>query len=366
MKILLSAYACEPNKGSEPEVGWRWAITLCKKGNEVYVVTRKNNKINIEKYIKKNKIKNLNFIYFDFPNWLLKLIKGKSNPNAYLHMLLWQVAIFFIIKSRIKISSFDLIHHVTYVNYRLPSFLCLLRIPFIFGPIAGGDTIPPQLKNNFSIRGKIREFLREVHISLSKYSPLINLTLRNSTKIFTNSTDTKKKIPTKFHKKTKVILAIASDNRGKKKYKIKKNYKTFNICYAGNLIDIKGVNILIKTFIKITKKNKNVILNIVGEGNQKKLIESISRKHQVQNQIKWYGQVKQTKLFKIFKKSNLLFFPALRDSGGMVILEAMSNGLPSAVLNIGGPGQIVDNKCGIRVNVKNKSEEVIIDEFQKK
>ena len=32
----------------------------------------------------------------------------------------------------------------------------------------------------------------------------------------------------------------------------------------------------------------------------------------------------------------------------MVILEAMSNGLPSAVLNIGGPGQIIDNKCGIR------------------
>ena len=25
MKILLSAYACEPNTGSEPNVGWNWA-----------------------------------------------------------------------------------------------------------------------------------------------------------------------------------------------------------------------------------------------------------------------------------------------------------------------------------------------------
>ena len=24
-KILLSAYACEPNKGSEPGVGWEWS-----------------------------------------------------------------------------------------------------------------------------------------------------------------------------------------------------------------------------------------------------------------------------------------------------------------------------------------------------
>ena len=45
MKILLSAYACEPNKGSEPEVGWKWAINLVKAGHEVYVVTRLNNKI---------------------------------------------------------------------------------------------------------------------------------------------------------------------------------------------------------------------------------------------------------------------------------------------------------------------------------
>ena len=53
MRILLSAYACEPNKGSEPEVGWKWAITLSKKGNEVYVITRKNNKNNIENFLKK-------------------------------------------------------------------------------------------------------------------------------------------------------------------------------------------------------------------------------------------------------------------------------------------------------------------------
>ena len=30
LKILLSAYACEPNKGSEPEIGWQWVINLSK------------------------------------------------------------------------------------------------------------------------------------------------------------------------------------------------------------------------------------------------------------------------------------------------------------------------------------------------
>jgi hypothetical protein len=26
LKLLVSAYACEPNKGSEPGTGWRWAL----------------------------------------------------------------------------------------------------------------------------------------------------------------------------------------------------------------------------------------------------------------------------------------------------------------------------------------------------
>ena len=55
LKILLSAYACEPNKGSEPEVGWKWATTLCRLGHEVHVVTKSNNKQNIEQYLKKAK-----------------------------------------------------------------------------------------------------------------------------------------------------------------------------------------------------------------------------------------------------------------------------------------------------------------------
>ena len=39
-KVLLSAYACEPNKGSEPGVGWNWAKHLAEK-YEIYVITRK-------------------------------------------------------------------------------------------------------------------------------------------------------------------------------------------------------------------------------------------------------------------------------------------------------------------------------------
>ena len=40
--ILVSAYACEPLKGSEQGVGWNWVLQLAKKNN-VHVITRANN-----------------------------------------------------------------------------------------------------------------------------------------------------------------------------------------------------------------------------------------------------------------------------------------------------------------------------------
>ena len=55
MKILISAYACEPDNGSEPAAGWNWVCELSKKGHQLYVITRENNKSSIKSYLKKIK-----------------------------------------------------------------------------------------------------------------------------------------------------------------------------------------------------------------------------------------------------------------------------------------------------------------------
>ena len=131
-KILLSAYACEPNKGSEPNVGWKWATELLLQGHEVYVITRSNNKFIIESEIKKKKFKGINFIYYDLPKLIIKIIKGKSNKFSYLYFYLWQIGIYFKLRDFVKKIKFDYIHHVTFVSYRFPSFLCLYDIVGFF------------------------------------------------------------------------------------------------------------------------------------------------------------------------------------------------------------------------------------------
>lgn len=360
MNILLSAYACEPFRGSEPAVGWNWAQELSKQGHKVYVVTRKNNESNINKYFK-NKSKKIEFIYYDLPNLFIKLFsrKGKSNPLAFLYFFFWQIGIYFAIKPYIKQIKFDYIHHVTFVSLRYPIFLCHLNVPFLLGPVAGGDKIPIKLRKKFFLKNKLFEYLRDWINYLIKISPLHTNMYRNSKKIFYNSNETKELIPKKFHHKSKKILAISIDENeiSKKPQEIK---KIINICYVGRLEQLKGIDILIDTFYLIKSKNKNVNFNIVGSGPHDFQIKKKINNLKLGKDIKWQKYMPRIKLLRFYKQNNFLIFPSLRDSGGMVLLEAMSKGTVVAGLNIGGPNVIINKNIGIKIDVKNYSYNQII------
>lgn len=117
MKILLAAYACEPNNGSEPEVGWQMALQIAKamQNDEVFVITKKNNQEIIEK---ENYPENLKFYFYELPQWLSFWKKKQRGVRTYYY--LWMIgAALYIKKQNIP---FKIIHHITFVNDWLPSF----------------------------------------------------------------------------------------------------------------------------------------------------------------------------------------------------------------------------------------------------
>ena len=81
--ILISAFSCLPNRGSEPGVGWNWALQAAKTQN-VYVITRRKCKSKIEEEIPKELKESLRFIYCDSS----KKLRGISIYLEYLH---WQL-----------------------------------------------------------------------------------------------------------------------------------------------------------------------------------------------------------------------------------------------------------------------------------
>ena len=68
MRVLLSAYSCQPGKGSEPGIGWNWAMQIAR-FHEVWVLTRAANRQAVEAALRANGPANLRFAYYDLPRW---------------------------------------------------------------------------------------------------------------------------------------------------------------------------------------------------------------------------------------------------------------------------------------------------------
>src|SRR5438552_9256700 len=89
LKVLISAYACEPNKGSEPEVGWQWALQMAR-FHDVMVLTRANNRAPIEQALESLRGQQPlpQFVYHDGNGFLLKWKRRLRTIKLY--YVLWQ------------------------------------------------------------------------------------------------------------------------------------------------------------------------------------------------------------------------------------------------------------------------------------
>lgn len=361
MNILLSAYACEPNKGSEPGVGWDWAYEISKK-HKVWILTRDNNEENINKYLNNNpkmKNDNLNFVYIGLPKWLTFWKKGRRGMRIF--YFLWQ-------KKAIKVASklheknkFDLVHHLTFVSYTQPTYMYKLGIPFIWGPIGGADNIPKELKIDMTFKELILERVRKISQKIILFMPFTKNALKYSNLILATTESTKQALPLKYHNKIKIMPAIGV-NKVEQKNIIKQN-KKFKIIMAGRMVYLKGFDLGITAFIKIANSCPDAELYILGDGPQKEKLKNISGDY-LNNRIFFVESIPHDEIFDFYKDFDLYICMALRDSGCMTMLEAMSVGIPALCLASGGPEVL---SRGIPyLQIKPDCNDKVINELAKK
>jgi glycosyltransferase involved in cell wall biosynthesis len=68
-------------------------------------------------------------------------------------------------------------------------------------------------------------------------------------------------------------------------------------------------------------------------------------------------------MHQVYAQHDVLLFPALHDSGGMVALEAMRHGLPVVCLKLGGPSALVSDDCGRVVDPEGKGSAEVAEKL---
>jgi len=142
------------------------------------------------------------------------------------------------------------------------------------------------------------------------------------------------------------------------------NLEKITLIFVGRLAEEKNPYIPILTVKKLKEKGYNVNLNLVGDGKLKAKMEELIQKSGLNENVKMFGWIKdRRKLFEILKGSDILVFTSKPGEGlGLVILEAMSQGLPVIATKCGGPEEVIED--GINGYLVNYStDEDIVNQF---
>lgn len=120
----------------------------------------------------------------------------------------------------------------------------------------------------------------------------------------------------------------------------------FNILYLANLQESKGFLILLEIVNGLKKNNVDFIMNVVGDFRDK-LTEEKTKKYIHVNSLEKYiilnGSKYGNEKKKYFEDANLFLYPTRNDAFPLVILEALSFGLPVIATDEGAISEIINN-----------------------
>jgi len=342
MKVLISAYACEPGRGSEPGVGWNWAVQASRH-HEVWVLTRANNRHAIENVMVRSPNANLHFIYHDLPRWVRWWKRGNRGIHAY--YLLWQLTGIRVARREHAIQRFDIGHHITLVTYRYPSLLAWLDLPFIWGPVAGAEAAPLAFYSTYGVKGALQQALRSVSNIATRLDPLVRRTRRRAALVLAATHETSQAlhgapivpaVGTWLTMRSNAVHAPSDSG-------------CIRLLYVGNLLWLKGLQLALPAIRRCVDAGVSVQFTIVGDGPERGALQDMCSGLGLDNVVEFRGSVPHAEVLKLYPQYDALLFPSMRDSGGFAILEAMEAQLPVICLAIGGPAEIVSDKSGIRI-----------------
>jgi glycosyltransferase involved in cell wall biosynthesis len=353
-KILLSCYACEPDCGSEPGVGWNWAMAMSEKF-DVVVLTRSNNKSVIEQALLGKPAMSLLFIYYDLPSWVLKL-KKKGVINASAYYLMWQMGVRKVMGQ--TIDEYAIVHHMTFNMFLCPGYWRPKKSKLILGPLGGGSCVPKAYLALFGNKAWVQK-LRAGIVSHWRWMPYLKGSLDRASTILCANEDTYNLLNSAYPDKCKIHLETGIDPPSN--VMIREPHKdAFEFIQIGGIEARKGwrLSLMAVAQLKAKSKVKPFKLRFVGSGPEYAKAKHLAQDLGVDDLVCFHGKKSLAETLEILEQSDTLLFPSVRDTSGNVVLEAMSRSIPVICLDHQGAKEMTSNKCAIQITPSEIKETV--------
>ena len=355
-KILISAYACQPDRGSEQGMGWNWVIRLAQH-HDVWLLTEQGYVSAISKYLNDHPELVVNLHVTGVPRkrygeWLWSHL-------YYLSYRSWQWKAYKKAIELDKTNKFDLVHQLNMIGYREPGYLWMLPTPFVWGPVGGHAQMPWRYLWFLGLKGAwyygLRNILnwiqmrvdRRVHKAMSKADKIISATYEDQAAIKRN------------YGRSSVLINEQgiSGARRKRSSSSGSREAVLRVVWCGLFLERKALPIGLYA-IRDASPRVAIEFHIIGSGRCNDSWRKLAIRIGIDELCVWHGEQSHKDTMDIMGGCDVLMFTSLQEGTPAVVTEAIELGLPVICHDKCGFGTIVDSSCGIKILVHSPADSI--------
>lgn len=359
LKILISAYACSPYRGSEPGVGWGFVAALAEQHNLWVIVEEEKFRTDIERYLVDNPSfsQSVRFVYLKKQR--NRLLRKIWPPSYYWYYRRWHEEAFELARALHQEVGFDIAHQLTMVGFREPGYLWKLGIPFVWGPVGGMGLFPWR-------------FLPLV----GGYGALYYLgyNLFNAWQM-------------RFSRRPKLaakaagvglIMATPENQAGAKRYwgcpstlisevglppspplqpGRRQTGEPLRLVWTGLHTPGKALNLALAALATLPQE-LSWELHVLGKGARTSRWQRMAQASGLAERCRFHGWLPRDDALRIMAAGHVMLITSLRDLTSTVTIEALAMGLPIICLDHCGFAGVVDDTCGIKVPLRTPAAAV--------
>ncbi|SDP31176.1 Glycosyltransferase involved in cell wall bisynthesis [Mucilaginibacter sp. OK268] len=357
-KILISAYAISPFRGSEYGAAWN-TVTHLASQHEVWVVYGMSDNFmgdtqTMKKYVEETPLASVQFIEVQ-PGRLAKAItlldKAGLGWFFYFAYYLWQKKALSVAREVLKTVDIDVVHQLGPIGYREPGFLWKLNKPTVWGPIGGMNIINPELLKGkpFSTRLKFNVKNTINHIQLN-YSKRIREAFLQADVLVAATSAGQQTIREKFGVESYYLSEQGIVNHTfLDESKFDHINQQVQLVWSGTLIERKNFSMCLDVLAKV--KQNNWKLHVLGNGPLKEKLQQKAAELKLTDHLVWHGHIPRPDAIRVMSGAHLHIITSIAEDNPAVIFEALTYGVPTLTMDHCGMGNVICNKCGIKIKL---------------
>ncbi len=352
LKVLVSAYACSPFRGSEAAVGWGYVAALARRHDLWVIVEEEKCRADVERYLYEHP----DFaerVHFHFickrRNRRLRKIWP---PSYYWYYRRWHRDALRLARELHRQQDFDLVHQLTMVGFREPGYLWQMGLPFVWGPVGGMGLFPWRFLSKVGLYGACYylgyNLYNALQMRLARRPRMAAASAGEG--LFFATRENAESARQYWSVNGRVLSEVGMPRMLGNGITERDTGEPLQLVWSGLHSPRKALNIALEALSQLPA-TVEWSLHILGEGPQTARWKALADRLGVADRCCFVGWVEREEALALMRESHVMLISSLRDLTSTVTVEAIALGLPVICPDHCGFADSVDASCGIRIAV---------------